>query len=187
MGSGKSVSLKLSGGNMDVDSKTVTSVVFLKYSLIWKPLSLPYVDTKRCCKKVLRSADLNDQERLSYVVERSQVGVQAPTIMSKDSSDRILTFLDAQHLILQNGQGHSFSMVVVDNDGEMNFVSSAAVLLVRNTVWATSVCHVQNLKFPPVQQRELYSVLCNSIWEKNLKKNWYMYMYNWITLLGTWN
>ena len=68
------------------------------------------------------------------MVERSQVGVQASTIMSKASSDRILTFLDAQHLILQNRQGHSFPMVVVDNDGEMNFVSSAAVLPVRNTV-----------------------------------------------------
>ena len=34
MGSGKSISLKLGGGNMDVDSKTVTSLVFLKYSLI---------------------------------------------------------------------------------------------------------------------------------------------------------
>ena len=78
-------------------------------------------------------------------------------------------------------------MVVVNNDGEMNFVNSAAVLPVRNTVSATSVCHVQNLKFPPVQQRELYSVLCNNIWEKNLKKNWYMYMYDWITLLGPWN
>ena len=34
VGSGKSISLKLGGGNMDVDSKTVTSLVFLKYSLI---------------------------------------------------------------------------------------------------------------------------------------------------------
>jgi len=83
--------------------------------------------------------------------------------MSKASSDRILTFLDAQHLILQNGQRHSFSMVVVSNDGEMNFANSAAVSPVRNTVCATSVCHVQNLKFPPVQQRELYSVLCSNI------------------------
>ena len=167
VGSGKSVSLKVGGGNMDIDSKTVTSLVFLKYSLIWNPLSLPYVDMKRCCKKVLQSADLNDQERLGCVVERSQVGVPAPTITSKAFSDSILTFLDAQHPILQDGQGHSFSMVVVNNDGEMNFVNSAAVLPMRNTVWATTECHMQSLKSPPVLQRELYSI-CNNIWEKNL-------------------
>ena len=36
-------------------------------------------------------------------------------------------------------------------------------------------------------QEILLNILWQPNWEKNLKKNRYVYMYNWITLLYTWN
>ena len=39
-----------------------------------------------------------------------------------------------------------------------------------------------------IQHRELHSVLCNGLYgERNWKRVGYMYMYNWFTLLYTWN
>ena len=38
-----------------------------------------------------------------------------------------------------------------------------------------------------IAQEILRNILWKPIWEKNLKKNEYMYIYNWITLLYTWS
>ena len=38
-----------------------------------------------------------------------------------------------------------------------------------------------------IAQRTLLNILFKTIWEKNLKKHEYVYMYSWITLLYTQN
>ena len=53
--------------------------------------------------------------------------------------------------------------------------------------WPLSVQVEREVSHFSVYIKPLPNILWWSIWEKNLKKNGYMYMYNWITLLYIWN
>ena len=52
----------------------------------------------------------------------------------------------------------------------------------------TTIYKLDNQQGPTVEHRELYSIFCNNLYGKSIFKNsGYMYMYNWSTLLLTWN
>lgn len=80
--------LKLGGGDVGVHYNTSTPFVFLKYSLIEKPLPVPYSDNpnEETLKEALRNVGHCDQERPCYVVERSGVGLKALAMTSNAPS-----------------------------------------------------------------------------------------------------
>ena len=46
-----------------------------------------------------------------------------------------------------------------------------------------AVYEITGQQRPAVQHRELYPVFCDNMWEKILRENGYVYMYDWVTLL----